>query len=323
MQLGGRSAIHHAVSFIQRNVFVVAAGLMWVCQLPANAAGPPPVDELLSYLHIDKAERADLLKGKILATNLTEGSQKELAVGVVMFVPAPVEKLVEFVRSGQWFTSDRDIIAVGELKEPVTADSFQGEAASQSNLSATEAQALRSGGSFRQLLLHRFEAYRQRGLAGIEPYDRGGGKVARPGDELQGALQESELLAQYFPELIRALQTYPREQPADARQRYFWINQKVEGRPTFILTHRMVIVRPEGSFMAERQFYVGHSYNSLFLLAGCLPVEGGSVVFYSNHTSTDQVAGLGSGLRHSIGRGQMRDQITKSFEQIRATVARR
>ena len=311
-----------AVSFIQVNVFVFAAGLMWVCHTPASAAGPPPVDELLNYLHIDKAERADLLKGKILSTNLTEGSQKELAVGVIMFVPAPMEKLVEFVRSGQWFTGDRDIIAVGELKEPVTADSFPAEPASQSNLSATEAQALRSGESFPEVLLHRFEAYRQRGLAGIEPYDRGGGKVARPGDELQGALQESELLAQYSPVLLRALQTYPREQPEDARHRYFWINQKVEGRPTFILTHRMVIARPEGSFMAERQFYVGHSYNSLFLLAGCLPVEGGSVVFYSNHTSTDQVAGLASGLRHSIGRGQMRDEIIKSFEQIRTTVTR-
>jgi hypothetical protein len=96
----------------------------------------------------------------------------------------------------------------------------------------------------------------------------------------------------------------------------------VEGRPTFILTHQMSIVRPEGSFMAERQFYVGHSYNSLFLLAGCLPVEGGSVVFYSNHTSTDQVAGFGSGMRHSIGRGQMRDEIVKSFERIRALVVR-
>ena len=205
MQLGSRCAIHHAVSFIQRNVFVVAAGLMWACHAPARAAEPPTVDELLSYLHVDKTERADLLKGKILSTNLTEGSQKELAIGIVMFVPAPVEKLVEFVRSGRWFTSDRDIIAVGELKEPVTADSFPVETAPQSNLSAAEAKALRSGESFRQLMLHRFEAYRQRGLAGIEPYDRGGGKVARPGDELQGALQESELLAAVFPGVVPGL----------------------------------------------------------------------------------------------------------------------
>jgi len=314
--------MHHTMSFIQRNVFVVAAGLLWVFHIPARAVEPPTVDELLGYLHVDKAEHANLLKGKILSTNLAEGSQKELAIGIVMFVPAPVEKLVEFVRSGRWFTSDRDIIAVGELKEPVTADSFPGVAAGQSNLSAAEARALRSGESFRQLMLHRFEAYRQRGLAGIEPYDRGGGKVARPGAELQGALQESELLARYFPELYQALQTYPREQPADIGHRYFWINQKVEGRPTFILTHRIALERPEGSFMAEREFYVGHSYNSLFLLAGCLPVAGGSVVFYSNHTFTDQVAGFGSGMRHAIGRNQMRDEIVKNFEQIRATVTR-
>jgi hypothetical protein len=41
------------------------------------------------------------------------------------------------------------------------------------------------------------------------------------------------------------------------------------------------------------------------------------VVLYSNHTSTDQVAGFGSALRHSIGRSQMRDEIIKNFEQIR------
>src|ERR1035437_586966 len=49
MQLGSRCAIHHAVSFIQGNVFVIVAGLMCACHLPARAAGPPTVDELLGY----------------------------------------------------------------------------------------------------------------------------------------------------------------------------------------------------------------------------------------------------------------------------------
>jgi hypothetical protein len=74
--------------------------------------------------------------------------------------------------------------------------------------------------------------------------------------------------------------------------------------------------------MAERQFYVEHSYNSLSLMAGVMPLSGGTIVLYSNRTSTDQVAGVGSGLRHSIGSKQMRDEIVKSFEQIRATVSR-
>jgi hypothetical protein len=265
--------------------------------LRSDAAEMPSVDDLLRYLHIQTVQRADLLKGKILTTDIGEGTEKELSVGVIMFVPAPMDRLVEYVRSGQWFTSDRDVIAFGELKEPVTLDSFPPVAP-------------------RAELLHRYEAYRQRGLDGIEPRGR-----ARPGEELQTALQEAELLARFFPEIHRALRLYPEAQPADLRHAFFWVNQRVENRPTYILAHRSYFVRADGAFMAERQFYVEHSYNSLFLLAGAMPMSGGTIMLYSNRTFTDQVAGIGSGLRHSIGRKQMRDEIVKSFEKIRSTVS--
>jgi hypothetical protein len=51
-------------------------------------------------------------------------------------------------------------------------------------------------------------------------------------------------------------------------------------------------------------------------------MDGGTIMLYSNRTFTDQVTGIGSGLRHSIGRKQMRDTIVKSFEEIRAAVSR-
>ena len=267
--------------------------------LRSDAAETPSVDQLLGFLHIQTAQRTDLLQGKILTTDIGEGTEKELSVGVIMFVPAPMARLVEYVHSGQWFTRDRDVIAFGELKEPVTLDSFPSD-------------------SPRAELLSRYQAYRQRGLAGIEPRGR-----TRPGEELQTALREAELLATFFPEIHRALRLYPDAQPADLRHVYFWINQRVENRPTYILAHRSYFVRPDGAFMAERQFYVEHSYNSLFLLAGAMPMNGGTIMLYSNRTFTDQVAGIGSGLRHSIGRKQMRDEIVKSFEEIRATVSAR
>ena len=266
--------------------------------LRSDAADTPSVEDLLSYHHIPTAQRSELLKGKILTSDIGEGMDKELAVGVIMFMPAPMDRLVEYVHTGQWFTSDRDVIAFGELKEPVTLDSFPPAAP-------------------RAELLRRYEAYRQRGLAGIEPRGR-----ARPSEELQSALKEEKLLATFFPAIHQALRLYPGAQPADLQHRYFWINQRVENRPAFILAHRSYFVRPDGAFMAERQFYVEHSYNSLFLLAGVMPMSGGTIVLYSNRTFTDQVAGLGSGLRHSIGRKQMRDEIVKGFEQIRTTVSR-
>jgi hypothetical protein len=280
------------------------AGVRWltmlclIVALHSDAADMPSLDDVLGFLHIQTAQRADLLKGKILTTDIGEEMDKELAVGVTMFVPVPMNRLVEYVRSGQWFTSDRDVIAFGELKEPVTLDSFPTNAP-------------------RAELLRRYEAYRQRGLAGIAPRGK-----ARPAEELQTALNEANLLAKLFPEIYRALQKYPEAQPDDLRHAFFWINQRVENRPTFILAHRSYIVRADSAFMAERQFYVERSYNSLFLLAGVMPMDGGTIMLYSNRTFTDQVTGIGSGLRHSIGRKQMRDTIVKSFEEIRAAVSR-
>jgi hypothetical protein len=70
--------------------------------------------------------------------------------------------------------------------------------------------------------------------------------------------------------------------------------------------------------MVEEQFYVGHSYNANFLAAGALEVNGGSLIFYVNRTFTDQVAGFGSSLKHSIGRGQMLDQVADNLKRARA-----
>ena len=73
-----------------------------------------------------------------------------------------------------------------------------------------------------------------------------------------------------------------------------------------------------GSVILSRQFFVGHSYNSSQLTVGCLPYRNGSIVFYTHRTSTDQVAGMGSSLKHSIGREQMKEQMVKNLERIRS-----
>ncbi len=52
-------------------------------------------------------------------------------------------------------------------------------------------------------------------------------------------------------------------------------------------------------------------------MVGCVPVDDGVVVFYRNRTSTDQVAGFGSGLKTGIGRGQMLDRIVQHFSDLR------
>ena len=72
-----------------------------------------------------------------------------------------------------------------------------------------------------------------------------------------------------------------------------------------------------------REFYVGHSYNSLHIVVGVFSVKEGTLVFYANRTSTDQVAGFGGGLKRNIGRGMMRDDVVEHLDAIRQFAERR
>jgi hypothetical protein len=92
----------------------------------------------------------------------------------------------------------------------------------------------------------------------------------------------------------------------------------VEDRPTFILAHRTSYQTPDFAVLTEAQFYVSHSYNCNFVLCAGFAVEGGTIVFYQNRTITDQVAGFGSSLKHSIGRKQMLSELADNLKDIRA-----
>ena len=54
-------------------------------------------------------------------------------------------------------------------------------------------------------------------------------------------------------------------------------------------------------------------------VAAILPAQGGSIVLYSNHTSTDQVAGFGGGAKRSIGSKLMGSELEKIFAKVQTT----
>src|SRR5438876_3831243 len=136
-----------------------------------SGAETPTVEELLAYLRIDKAERANLFNGKILSTPITEGTDKELAVGIVMFVPAPMEALEEFVKTGKLLATDPDVIAFGELPESASIADFKGLTGEESvsaarpgakfNLDSSEIRELNAREqTYQGLLLRRYRTYR-------------------------------------------------------------------------------------------------------------------------------------------------------------------
>ncbi len=172
----------------------------------------------------------------------------------------------------------------------------------------------------RAVLLERYRAYRESGVSAIEPYTRGK-KQASPADELTLAINEDVLRDERLAPLIRGLQRawweYPEVVVEGVENDFFWAKTDVQNRPCFVLSHVMSYHDSQGALTADRQFYVGHDYNSLTIVMGALPVEGGLVVFYRNRTFTDQVAGFGSGLKKGVGRGQMQSTVVKLFKEAR------
>jgi hypothetical protein len=222
---------------------------------------------------------------------------------------------------------------IGEAQEVLDA-----APGSRFNLSTAEIEAfnaararVRSGdrtatleaaaGQWRVVLLQRAQAFRGRGLEGIAPYARRRG-TADPAALLRAAAGDARIAAPVLPHLGAELLGYPAEQNPAATSRLYWVRRQVQSRPTPIVIHHLTEVTPTAALYAERQIYVGHTYNASQILSGAVPYDDGVLVFSSNRVSTDQVAGLGGEMKRIIGRRQLRGEIVKRFDRVRAALAR-
>jgi transcriptional regulator with XRE-family HTH domain len=316
-----------------------------------HASGQTPAvqtpAELAKALGFTTAEIAQIEAGEIVNKDLQEGSDKELAGVVAVFFKKPVSELVELALQGKMLETDKDIRAFRGWKPDASADEAfaavaldasesdeveifsRASAGERLNLSDAEIAQFRKtkrdpgavSAEIRTMLKARYAAYLQSGLNGIAPYARGGSKSARPGDELALAIKET-MTAARRQDYFQALLSYPANPLPDVEHRFYWFKQTVEGRPTFVLAHRASRSSANAALLTEEQYYVGHSYNSNFIAGGGLQVRGGTLVFYVNRTFTDQVAGFGSGMKHSIGRGRMLDEVAGNLKRIRDQLQR-
>ena len=74
------------------------------------------------------------------------------------------------------------------------------------------------------------------------------------------------------------------------------------------------------AIIVEQQYYVGHSYNALEAVLGCVPYEGGTVVFYTSRVFTCQVTGFASGIARGIGRKQIMSSVAEELERLRTAL---
>lgn len=175
----------------------------------------------------------------------------------------------------------------------------------------------------RTILLERCTAYRAGGVHAIAAYDRGDGEKVSPGAELELALSEDlaqdARLASLVGGFQQAVARYPAAPPEGVQNEFFWTKADVADRPCLVLTHRMSRSDSRAVLIVERQFYAGHSYNSMHVVMAALPTPQGVLLFYRNRTFTDQVAGRIGGAKKVIGRRRQRNAVIEYLAAIRRT----
>ena len=348
------SVLHHCVvNFLgaTRALVSVCVGVV-LCGPVLDASALPPADEILQELQISDSDRQRIREGEIVTWTATEGSDRELALGMALLVKTQAENLSGLFHEAALFMNVKVITAYGEIRNEATKDDFgsvklepngekeaqrylQAEPGDELNLDAKELaafKALKSASKdravpiqqvealIREGLLARYQAYHTKGLAGIAPYARKSGPHLLASAELSIATKQSKLVAKYLPSVYDVVVNYPAtlKKGEEFREQFFWINSEVRGRPTYTLSHRMLFRVGEAYVIVDRQYYASHDYNCLQQGAAALPTRDGTVVVYLSRVSTEQVGGFGSSVKHSAARVLMTPYFKDMLEALRA-----
>ncbi len=303
------------------------------------------LDELMAKISFSKSDAQQVLDGKLMTASLTSASDRELAVALVVKVELPPRVVVQKLLAGVVIEKDKRVFSYGELPKPMTTEAlnslvlrksqlarWRGAKAGEGiNLSKDEIEQVRSqlaegsaevasasqvGEVVRQILVSRIRSYQQSGLNGISPYQRSDDDVRKGGEELRIATHASAKFNLFSSDVYDVLLAYPDRTPPGFEENFFWAIEKGSDSSLISLTHRFSMPDGEGYATVQRQFYVSDGYNVEQALARVIPVEGGSVVIYTNRTSTDQVDGFGGSARRRIGDSLMLRQLKKLYQTI-------
>jgi hypothetical protein len=339
-----------------RQMVICAAVCIWIgvtCNGPILEAAPlPTADEVLKELHLSDSDRENIRQGKIVDWSASEGSDRELALGMALLVKSKPEDLTEMYREALVLKEFSVITAHGRITGKGTMADLAGvtlqpngetearrylnvEPGDELNLDAKEMaafQALRVAGKgstvpvkevealVRQGLLTRYQAYRTQGLSGIAPYERGHRHQRRAGEELLLSTKELRVEAKYLPALHAFLLNYPQglatDQAKNLEEFFYWLNIDMSGRPTYVLVHRILYRVGDTAVAVERHYYASHDYNGVLQGIAALPTKDGTFLIYIGRASTDQVGGFGSSAKHPMARALAAPYIKDLFRKV-------
>ncbi len=317
-------------------MLLVAAGQPAAAELPDAAT-------LLADLGFTPDQIAQVQAGSFVSADIKPSSDREIVAAFAFLVQTPPKDLLSQLRSGLIDKTDSNTIAFSMIQGAPSLDSFakltlQPDAQKRAqayvsaspgtdlNLSAAElatfdglgtgASTAAVEGAVRSALLARLQAYQAKGLAGIAPYARDGGKTRAPGDELRSATTATKRLQTLVPAAYQYLLDYPASKPAGTEETYRWSHIMAHGVPTLALAHGLYVPDGDGWVVTQRQFYVSGGYNCEQAISAFLPMKTGTLVVYSNRTSTDQVLGFGGGAKREIGSKLLASQLEDLYRKV-------
>jgi hypothetical protein len=319
----------------------------WVVAISAVLVLPAAARALEAKAVLDKLgfpadAQTKVLGGEYVETSLPTTSERDLNVGIAFLVKTSPQDLGRKLREDMVlqrvdpgtiaygkFEGDGSIAQLAGLKlTPAQLKAFsRAKPGDDLNLSSEEIAALNAVGKdvgaiqneVRELLLARYRAYQVKGIAGIAPYARKGSKSDPAGDliKVDRSVRASGILPAEFYGL---LESYPQGASSDLAENHYWAQFKAHGEDTIALVHDF-----QGTFAGtlvavQRQYYVSTGYNAEQAIVGFLPVKDGTLVIYTNHTSTDQLTGFGGSAKRGIGRRLMARELEKLFKRTSAAV---
>jgi hypothetical protein len=301
------------------------------------AQAQPSAEQVLTDAGLGADDKQSVLSGQFVNVSVGAVSDRDLSFAIAFLVKVPPETLSKEIVGGDLITADAQVKAYGEIKGAGTPADFAklsltsaeaqaltgAKAGEDVNLSASELAAFKAlaGGTtqavqeqLRRMLLARYQAYRTSGLAGIAPYDRGGGRTSDPAADLRKASQAAQGLEKYLPAFQKVLLDYPQATLPGMQEKFFWLKSIIEKKPTYILVHILIAADGAARAVVRREYYASTGYNASQSVGGFLPVSGGTVVIATSHAFTDQVTGFGGSMKRSIGSKVMAGRMKDIYE---------
>jgi hypothetical protein len=293
----------------------------------------PSAAQVLSDMGWSASDQQRVLNGEFVTTDAAGTSDKDLALSIAFLVKTSPADLSEQIIAGNILASDPQVQASGEFSsagsladlarlqvgtEPLQTflNARPGEALNLSAVEIAAFNALQGAGpqaalpQLRKMLLDRFQAYK---TSAWQESRRMIGAARRPTSPRSCAK----------PRCAQVLKIRPLSSDVDgpsARHR----PRHATSLPLGALQHRRrhdgadaLITATDGGTRGGpapvlRQRWLQQRTSR----GGFLPV-GGTIVAYTSHTFTDQVAGFGGGVKRDIGRRMMASKLTQMFEAAR------